>query len=41
MAIVSLGKALTNIAAADPNRPAVTSDGVTTTRAELESLAWL
>lgn len=39
MAIVSLGKALTNIAAADPNRPAVTSDGVTTTRAELESLA--
>lgn len=39
MAIVSLGRALTNIAAIDPHRPAVTADGVTTSRTELESLA--
>ncbi|GDX28070.1 putative acid-CoA ligase [Actinomycetes bacterium] len=39
MAIVSLGRALTNIATADPTRPAVTCDGITTSRAELEALS--
>ena len=39
MATMSYGRAFTAVAEADPDRPAVTCDGVTTTRAELEELA--
>jgi bile acid-coenzyme A ligase len=39
MAIISLGRAFSAVADADPDRPAVTCDGSTTTRGELESLS--
>jgi bile acid-coenzyme A ligase len=39
MSTMSYGRAFTVSAEADPDRPAVTCDGVTTTRAELEVLA--
>jgi bile acid-coenzyme A ligase len=39
MAIISLGRAFTAVADADPDRAAVSCGGVTTTRGELESLS--
>lgn len=39
MAIVSIGRRLTDLAEADPDRPSLTCDGHTITRAEVESKA--
>jgi bile acid-coenzyme A ligase len=39
MAIISLGRAFSAVADADPDRPAVSCGGVTTTRGELEALS--
>lgn len=39
MGLISYGSAFTAVAAAEPDRPAVTCNGVTTTRSQLESLA--